>query len=381
MIRTGIVGVGKMGVSHIAIANAHKKLDLVAACDSQSLLLAGLRSQIDIQTFKDFNKMIDDAKLQAVFIATPTASHATLAKHAMERGVGVFVEKPLTLSATESRELADIAAANKVSNQVGYHNRFIGTFRETARMVAAGAIGEVHHVDGRAFGQVVTGNKGGGKTWRAKKSEGGGCLHDYACHVIDLMNLVAGAPSEVTGANLSKIHSTQVEDAVYALFKYPNGAIGTLETNWSDESYRKMTTSVTIYGTKGKIYADRQECRLYLKPGHKFESFDEGWTIRYITELQDPVEYYLRGEEYSSQVDAFANSFFDQSDQYACGFEHGAETDWVVDQIAQVHAHGPATAGGTTDRSEMEASVNNSDNTIINAVRNLAGKFSGKENS
>ena len=329
-----------MGVSHLAIANAHPGIDVVAVCDSQGFLLSGLRSQIDIATFKSFDRMIAEADLDAVFVATPTSSHVAVADQALAAGLHVFVEKPLTLRAAESRRLATTADGKGLVNQVGYHNRFIGTFRETARLVAAGAIGEVHHIDGRAFGPVVTSPKGGGRTWRAQKSEGGGCLHDYACHVIDLMNFVNGRPEEVMGAQLSQVHSTAVEDAVYGIFRYPDGAVGTLETNWSDDAHRKMTTSVTIYGTAGKIHADRQECRLYLAPGRTFEDFEEGWTIRYITELQDPVDYYLRGEEYSSQMDAFVGAISGGGTTGACTFAEAADADWVVGEIERVHTEG-----------------------------------------
>ncbi len=342
MYRIGLVGVGKMGVSHLAIAQAHPKLDCVAVCDSQAFVLAGIRSQLGLETYRSFETMIAEANLDGVIISTPTSSHVTLAKQALVAGLAVFVEKPLTLSAADSQELAAIAAEHNLANQVGYHNRFIGTFRETQRLVEAGAIGEVHHIDGRAFGQVITQPQGGGRTWRAKKAEGGGCLHDYACHVIDLMNFVAGTPSEITGARLGQVHSTAVEDTVYALFNYPNGAVGTLETNWSDEAYRKMTTSVTVYGTHGKIFADRQECRLFLKPGHSFEKFDSGWNIRYITELQEPVSFYLRGEEYSAQLDHFAEALAGNPSPEAGTFATAADADWVVEQIAAVHASGPA---------------------------------------
>lgn len=345
--RIGIVGVGKMGISHLAIARAHPQLDVVGVCDNTPLVLSGIRSQLELDTFKNFETMVDEAGLDGVFVATPTSSHAPLADYAIDHGVSVFVEKPLTLSAAQSRQLADAADAKGVANQVGYHNRFIGTFREVARLVAAGAIGDIHHVDGRAFGQVVTKAKGGGRTWRAQKSEGGGCLHDYACHVIDLMNFVAGKPEAVVGARLASIYSTNVEDAVYAMFHYPNGAVGTLETNWSDPAYRKMTTSITVYGTKGKIYADRQECRLYLREEATFEDFEPGWTIRYITELQDPVAFYLRGEEYSAQVDSFAAATAGNDSHCENSFSSAADADWLVEEITRVHEEGGRPAAAT----------------------------------
>ena len=336
MLRTGLIGVGKMGISHLAIAGAHPELDVVGICDSQGFVLSAVRSQTGLETFKSFEKLIDRAELDCVIVATPSSTHVEAANYALSRGVNVFVEKPLTLSSADSSRLADLARRQRCANQVGYHNRFIGTFQEARRLVAAGAIGDVHHIDGQAHGQVVTKARGGGFTWRSKKSEGGGCLHDYACHVIDLMNWIVGPPERVVGAQMTSIYSRDVEDAVHAMFSYKNGATGHLETNWSDETYRKMTTSITIYGSMGKIYADRQECRVYLKSAASFEKYEPGWTIRYITDLQAPVAYYLRGEEYTSQLDSFAAASSARDVDCENSFASAAQTDRVVEQIARM---------------------------------------------
>lgn len=325
-----------MGISHLAIAGAHPDLDVVGICDSQGFVLSAVNSQTGIETYKNFEKMIDKASLDCVIVATPSATHFEAASYALDRGASVFVEKPLTLSYNESSRLAQMATSRGCANQVGYHNRFIGTFQEVKRMVAAGAIGKVHHVDATAFGPVVTKARGGGFTWRSRKSEGGGCLHDYACHVIDLMNFVVGAPKDVVGARMTSIFSKDVEDAVHALFAYEGGASGHLEANWTDDSHRKMSTSITIYGEQGKIYADRQECRLYLKDGAAFEDFEPGWTTKYITELQAPVTYYLRGEEYSAQMDAFIDKAQRRDTGGENSFASAAQTDRVVETIARL---------------------------------------------
>jgi predicted dehydrogenase len=291
-----------------------------------------LRKQTGVETFKDFGKMLDRAALDCVVVATPTASHFPVASAALERGLHVFVEKPLCLDPRESKTLADMAKARSRANQVGYHNRFIGTFRETRRLVQAGALGEVYHVGGTAFGQVVVRPKSG-LTWRTRKSEGGGCLHDYTSHLIDLMNFIAGPPQEVLGSHLRRVYSADVEDAVYATLRYAGGASGQLETNWSDDSHRKMSTTVTVYGTKGKIVADRQECRVYLRQGEEFEDYVAGWTIRYITDLQEPVAFYLRGEEYSAQIDAFVAAMEAGTADHENSFASAYETDRVIDLI------------------------------------------------
>lgn len=335
MIKMGLVGVGKMGISHLAILGAHPQVEVVAICDSATYITSVLRKHSGISTYKDFGKMLKECELDGLFIATPTSSHFELAKTALENGLHLFVEKPLCLNAEQSEHLAKLAVEKHCVNQVGYHNRFIGTFREMQRLVQAGAIGDVYHVDGRAFGQVVIRPKTG-STWRSKKTEGGGCLHDYACHVLDLMNFVAGPPDDVNSAQLQSIFSADIEDAVFATFRYPAGATGYLETNWSDESYRKMSTTITVFGTKGKLIADRQELRVYLRSGAEYEQYPAGWTIRYITDLQSPVNYYLRGEEYSAQIDSFVASIQARNFKPENSFASAAQTDRIIDQIARM---------------------------------------------
>lgn len=336
MLKVGLIGVGKMGLSHHAILGAHPDVQVSAICDNATYITSTLRKHVTVDAFKDYRKMIDSAGLDCVFVATPTSTHFDAASYALDRGLHVFVEKPLCLSPTQSRQLAELAAARSRANQVGYHNRFIGTFQETRRLVQAGALGEIHHISGTAFGQVVIRPKSG-STWRSKKAEGGGCLHDYACHVIDLMNFVVGPPEKVVGAQLQKIYSRDVEDAVYAQFRYASGATGTLETNWSDETYRKMSTTIVVAGSKGKLVADRQECRIYLKADAPFENLTAGgWTTRYITELQGPVAFYLRGEEYTAQIDAFVSAAQHGRADHENSFASAYETDRVVDEIMKL---------------------------------------------
>jgi len=332
MIRVGLIGVGKMGISHYAILGAHPRVKVAAICDGATYITSALRKYTGVETFKDHRKMLDSAQLDCVMVATPTASHFDLASDVLGRGLHVFVEKPLCLDPDQSKRLSQLAIDKSRANQVGYHNRFIGTFRETRRLVRAGALGEVYHISGSAFGQVVIRPKSGA-TWRSKKSEGGGCLHDYASHVVDLMNFVAGPPERVLSAHLRSIFSKDVEDAVYATFLYPGGASGQLETNWSDDTHRKMSTTITVYGTKGKIVADRQECRVYLRQGAEFETYPAGWTIRYITDLQAPVAFYLRGEEYSAQIDAFMDAVDTGTATHENSFASAFETDRVIDLI------------------------------------------------
>ena len=86
--------------------------------------------------------MISEVKPDAVFVAVPTKFHYTIIKDLLEQNVHVFAEKPFCLTVAQGEELVKIAAAKKRVNQIGYHNKFVGTFREVKKIVASGALGK-----------------------------------------------------------------------------------------------------------------------------------------------------------------------------------------------------------------------------------------------
>lgn len=333
MIRTAIIGLGKMGISHCSILGAHPDVKLVAVCDSSSLVIEGFKKYSRFECFNDYKKMIASMELDALFIATPTKYHSEMVEFALNEGLHVFCEKPFSLNAEEGRVLSTLAKSRNLVNEVGYHNRFIGTFNEVKKLLQYNAVGELYHFMGESYGPVVLKEKG--STWRSEKGSGGGCLYDYASHTIDLIHFLLGKPVKVSGTQLKYIFSKDVEDAVYSNLTLENGLSGRLAVNWSDETYRKMVTQITIFGKRGKIIADATELKIFLKEDNKDLKLSKGWTIKDITSLTENVNFYLRGEEYSSQVDHFINAIKTKSLITKSSFESALVTDEVINLLLQ----------------------------------------------
>lgn len=332
MIDVGVVGLGKMGLSHLAMITAHPDVNVVGVCDAAGYLLDVLAKYTGVHTFKDLDRMLDEAHPQALIIATPTHLHAGMIGAAIERGIHVFCEKPLVIDPAESAMLTDAAAARGLVTQVGYHNRFVGAFREVRRLLELDAIGPVSTAVAEACGPVVL--KPSGHTWRSQRSTGGGCLYDYAAHPLNLMTWYLGAPQAVSGSQLTSIFSAQIDDAVATTLHYANGT-AQLTANWSDESQRKMTTTVTLWGPHGRIHADRQEIQVYLRDTAPVpEGYRVGWNVRYTTELTEAPWFYLRGEEYSAQLDAFVRRIVEGSVDGENDFASAAVTDRVLSMIS-----------------------------------------------
>jgi predicted dehydrogenase len=331
MLKAGIIGLGKMGISHAAIVGAHPSADFVAVCDVSALVLDAFKKYTRVNTYSDYIKMIDKEELDFVVIATPTKFHYPVVKYALEKNINVFCEKPLSLTSVEGVELAEIATHKSLVNQVGYHNNFIGTFRELKRLLEENVIGEIVHFTGEAYGPVVTKEKGA--TWRSNPAEGGGCTSDYASHVVNLIQELIGRPVTINGTLLKSIYSKGVDDAVYSLLTLDNEISGVLLVNWSDDTYRKMSTSLTIQGKQGKIVCDATEIRIFMKEANQKEKLEKGWTTKYITELAIPVNFYLRGEEYSAQIDYFVENVRNKKQGSYNTFEQGLYTDKVIEMI------------------------------------------------
>ena len=351
MLRVGMVGLGKMGLSHHAIVSAHPSVKVVAACDQSAYLTSVLKKYTGLKCYDDYEQLLANETLDAVIIATPSKLHAKMVESALERGLHVFCEKPFVLDVAHGERLAAMAEAKGLVNQVGYHFRFVGAFQEAARIVASGALGQIHHVRAEAYGPVVLRPKGG--TWRSAKGEGGGALYDYACHALDLLTFVAGVPSSVSGVAMNSIFSRDVEDEVYCTLNYSNGATGQLCVNWSDESYRKMSTKISVWGTNGRITADRQECQIYLRAAHPATpDLGPGWTVRYTTDLTREVWYYLRGEEYSAQIDHFVKAIEGGRVNDVNNFRSALQADRLVSMILAEGGGGPKPAPVAADKAD-----------------------------
>jgi scyllo-inositol 2-dehydrogenase (NADP+) len=327
VIRVGVVGMGKMGLSHLSIFRAHPQVELAGICDSNSYLLSVLGKYTGVPTYSSFETMLAKAELDAVVIATPSALHAPMVRTALDRGLHVFCEKPFCLDPADSEQLAALAAAKDLVTAVGYHYRFVGTFAEIKRLLDVGAIGEVTLAQAEAYGPVVL--KRQGTTWRSKKQLGGGSLYDYAAHPLNLLNWYLGSPNWVGGTVLQPVFSAETDDQVAGTLRFDSGATGQISVNWSDESERKMSTKITLWGTRGRIHADRQELQVYLRDDGP-DGYRKGWTVKYTTELTPEVWFYLRGEEYSAQADDFITRIAEHRTDGVNSFASASATDQTL---------------------------------------------------
>lgn len=333
MLKGCVIGFGRMGVTHYSILNTHPNVKFVAVCDSLQPLMSGLKRYQDVETFSDYQQMFNNVDIDFAIVCTPTASHTDIGMAAAKRGTHLFLEKPFALDPIKGSELIKQIEEEKLVNQVGYFLRFQCVFRTVKEILISGLIGEVTHYKNEMYGRTVL--KPSKSSWRAKKKMGGGCMMDFGSHCLDLSDFFFGPVSSVKGSVLKSIYSEEVEDAFSTNLLHKNGVFGTVMVNWSDASYRRPYNRIEIMGEKGKIIADRQEYRLYLREEDPQGRYSKGWNVGYLPELEEAERFIVRGPEFTKQLDHFISCVEQKSSDFACTFADAMRSDQVMEMIRE----------------------------------------------
>src|SRR4051794_33358398 len=93
VVNVGIIGLGKMGLSHFSIINAHSDVKVVGVCDSSGYILDILGKYTGVDTYTDIGRMLESANVEAAVISTPSSLHAPMVRECLDRGIHVFCEK------------------------------------------------------------------------------------------------------------------------------------------------------------------------------------------------------------------------------------------------------------------------------------------------
>jgi predicted dehydrogenase len=331
MKKIGVIGVGKMGLSHLAIANSTLGLEVVAVCDSSKMLLRTIGKNTGKAGYSDYRKMLSSHTLDGVIISVPSALHYDIAMQCIEQRINIFIEKPLTLNYEDSLKLCSLAEECGVFGQVGYVNRYNPIFQHLTRLIDEAVIGEILNYEARMAGGVVI--KPSKKGWRNDYGKGGGCLYDYGSHCIDLAVYFFGEAVSVQSAVLKNIYSSSVDDLLLAILRHDEGYCGSIHVNWSDKSLRKAGNHLEVLGTSGKILANKQEIKIFVDKDNEYHKLHKGWNEIYITDLDTCVGYYLRGEDFSRQMEAFSARLNDSVSPVVSSLATAAVTDRLIAEM------------------------------------------------
>jgi len=330
--KLAIIGAGRMGITHYSIINSHPGVIIDSVADPSSLVLSLMKKYLSVKTYKDYNELLEKAFPDAVLVCTPPNLHYPIIEKCSRMGIHVFSEKPFTSKYEEALKLWHLFSNADLVNQVGYVNRFNDVFCKTKELVDNEVIGKVIRFKSEMFSCTIT-KSDEGSGWRATREGGGGAVFEMASHAIDLVNYLIGKPDQITGTSLNRIYSKNVEDAMSSTFLYKNGVSGTIYVNWSDPSYRKPTNKIEIFGDGGRILADQHTLKIFMNRADESFNLREGWNTLYITDIFKSVPFYVRGNEFTSQLYHFIDCIQRKINKSKCSFMDGVNTLEVIDKI------------------------------------------------
>lgn len=316
MIRSIVIGAGRISLSHIPHLMQHKNIDLVAIVETSFTLRFIMKKLLKIKVCKSFVD-IDQSEYDAVFILTPPSSHYDIAKHAIKSKKHVFVEKPLCTNPKESFDLVSLAKKNSVYLSCGYVYRHHPIYQEINNLLERNELGTVISSKIIMKGNVVS--KDSRKSWRTS-SKGGGCLYDYGCHAIDLSIFLFGVPKKSKCISKECLYTNNVIDRFSAeLDGCIDNSKTSIQCDWSDSSVRKAGITIEVEFNECFLHSDGQSINISGKEKRSYT----------IKNLNSDVTFYLRGEEFQRQLDNFVletqKSIINHIDAY-----EAAECDRII---------------------------------------------------
>ncbi|MFN3685171.1 MAG: Gfo/Idh/MocA family protein, partial [Fimbriimonadaceae bacterium] len=230
-VRLGIIGIGNMGSHHVRSMPQVRRCRLTAVCD----VVPSKMDWIDgVDKFVDSRELIRSGLVDAVLVATPHYDHTTIGIDALDNGLHLLTEKPISVHKADCVRL--IAAHKRNPNlkfAAMFNQRTDPHYQRIRRIVRGGELGEIQRTSWiitdwfRSEAYYASGG------WRATwAGEGGGVLLNQCPHNLDLFQWICGVPTRVDAkCSFGKYHRIEVEDEVTAYLEYANGATGVFVTS------------------------------------------------------------------------------------------------------------------------------------------------------
>ncbi|MGG1675998.1 Gfo/Idh/MocA family protein [Neobacillus sp. NRS-1170] len=250
MLKAALIGLGDISKIHSPAIKANPNVELIAVCDVDE----ELRNIVpEARFYIDYQDMLESEALDVVHICLPHYLHNPVTKACVEKGVHVFLEKPLGLNTEEALEIVYLEEAHQeVKVCVCFQNRYNESFEMLQKIALSSEYGKIVGIKGlvawyrpKSYYDV--------NSWRGQMEfAGGGVMINQALHTLDLMQLLGGKIESIRG-NLDQLldYGIEVEDTASARIQFENGATGLFfATNANAEN---SSVELEVIFEKGKF--------------------------------------------------------------------------------------------------------------------------------
>jgi len=290
-LKIGLIGCGWYGMVDLKAAHKVGGVETIALCDVDSEHLAQSASDVEKfqgkrpRTFKLYEEMLAAPELEAVIIATPPHWHALQLIAALERGLDVYCEKPLSYDIREGRAMVDAVKKSGRIVQIGFQRRQAPAFQAVRRHIQDGNAGRIVCVDANIH--YTAGTKDarpqpppacldwdlwcgpgpkipyspqvGHMNWRLEKTSGQGHLVDWGIHLVDAARVILGEGAPRTVSAMGGIYYLREKittpDVLSAHFEFAQCPLTWRHRIWGAEEYDpEVSNGIFFYGEKETIF-------------------------------------------------------------------------------------------------------------------------------
>ena len=283
-----IIGCGRVAEKHLkAISKLKGSLALAAVVDtnpeSAKRLLNSVKGFTNTKVYNDYKTAIEEVKPSIVSVTVPSGLHYQIAKYAMEHGCNLLLEKPMTMSVSEAREIFELSQKTGLKIAMGHIYRYlpiVGLLRDD---IAEGKFGKVTH--GTIYVRWGHGEDYyNSAAWRGTWKSDGGALMNQSIHAIDLLVWLMGSePEEASSMIAQRLRKIEAEDLGMAVLRLENGALAQIEGTTSTVP-SKHTAEFSVFCENGQLTmgldSGKPHLKIYgVKPDGKLKKLN-GYYIR-----------------------------------------------------------------------------------------------------
>jgi predicted dehydrogenase len=262
-IRIGFIGTGNIAHTHVKRLALAAEAEIVALADPSEKSRQFLKQKFGLEQaveYADHLEMLQQSDLDAVVICSPHTLHFQQSSEAFAAGKHVLIEKPMTCSSAEARELIQIAQRAGKLLQVSFQRHYMPQFMYIQAAISEGVIGKLTSVTATLYQDWRDAQKG---TWRQNALlSGGGMLMDSGSHIIDVLLWTTGLEPQSIVSQLEH-HGAPVEVDTFTAIRFAGGAVGSLNivglapTKYFGETYAFIGDKGGIFYDNGKILLRR----------------------------------------------------------------------------------------------------------------------------
>jgi 1,5-anhydro-D-fructose reductase (1,5-anhydro-D-mannitol-forming) len=249
VLRFGVVGIGRIVQGTMAPAMvAEEQCELVAAVSRDRGRAEAFTEKFGARyAYTDYDRMLANPDVDAVYIATPNAQHYEQVMAAAAAGKHILCDKPMSLSAEQAAREVEACERAGVKLGINFHNRHLPWVRDVRRMIADGVIGDVLTIQVEASAGITP-----PVDWRNDKELAGlGTVYSQGVHVYDFLGWIQDSlPTEAVAMFDDRNGQWDVETEANVLLRFANGSRAYVNCNTMN---RYPQNDIAIYGTEGRI--------------------------------------------------------------------------------------------------------------------------------